>query len=62
MTEYWMVTFYNELDSKFGYDPGPGTFKFGLTKAEAKSIERGMNKRAPWFMHYTAEEEPKRYW
>ena len=62
VTECWMVTYYNELDAEFGYDPGPGTLFYGLDKAEAKSIARGLNKKAPCFMHYYAEEEPKRYW
>ena len=57
-----MVTFNNELDKEFGYDPGVGTYKHGLSKAEAKSIARGMNKTAPWFMSYMAVKEPARYW
>ena len=59
--EYWLVRFYNELDADFGYDPGPGIYMFGLTKAEAKSIARHLNKKAPSFMSYYAQEEPQRW-
>ena len=62
ITDYWMVSCYNELDAEFGYDPGASTYAFGLEPAVAKSIAKHLNKLSPDFIHYEAHEEPRRYW
>lgn len=57
----WIVEHYNELDCEYGYDPGVTVIAKNLTKAEAKSIARGMNKRSHWSDYYIAEKESARY-
>lgn len=57
----WLVRFYNELDADFGYDPGPGTYGIYGDRATAKSIARHLNKKAPDFIFYFAEPEPRRW-
>jgi hypothetical protein len=61
MNEAWMVSFYNEADAGFGYDPGPQVLEANLTKAFAKSYARHLNKTTPAFVFYYAEPEPERW-
>ena len=61
--EDWNVKYHNDLDSEFGYDPGPGTLlvdnpkAYPMDKSTAKSIARNLSKNAPEFMSYWAEED-----
>lgn len=57
----WLVRYYNEADAEFGYDCGPQTLAIVSDRATAKSIARHMNKTAPSFITYFAEEEPQRW-
>ena len=61
ITEPWVVWYYNELDSRFGYDAGMQVYLHGLAPAVAKSIARHLNKTSTEFMHYVAEPAPRRY-
>lgn len=61
--EDWNVKYHNDLDSKFGYDPGPGYLlvdhpkAYPMDKSTAKSIARNLSKNSPEFMSYWAEED-----
>lgn len=57
MMKRWTVSYYNQVDAEFGFDCGDVIYMVVEDRAVAKSIARHMNKTAPDFISYFADEE-----
>ena len=57
----YCIYYVNELDSEFGYDPGPEVVEDNLERSYAYKRAEELNATAQDFEKYFVEPEPKRY-
>lgn len=58
----WCIWYYNELDAKFGHDPGPQIVEDNLRREYAEARAEELNESCEPFEQYWAERERERYW